>query len=59
MTENEMVGWHLRLTGHEFDQSPGVSKGQESLLCCSPWVTELDTTERLNNNNSISPYPRG
>ena len=59
MTENEMVGWHHRLNGHEFEQSPEDSKGQESLLCCSPWVTELDTTERLNNNNSISPYPRG
>ena len=59
MTENEMVGWHHRLNGHEFEQSPGDSKGRESLLCCSPWVTELDTTEQLNNNNSISPYPRG
>ena len=46
MTENEMVGWHHRLYGHEFDQVPGVSDGQGSLVCYSPWgCKELDTTE--------------
>ena len=35
-TEDEMVGWHQRLDGHEFEQTPG-DVGQESLTCCSPW----------------------
>jgi len=48
-TEDEMVGWHHRLDGHEFEQAPGVGDGQRSLVCCSPWgPKELDTTERLN-----------
>ena len=47
-TEDEMVGWHHRLNGHESEQAPGVD-GQGSLACCSPWGRkELDTTERLN-----------
>ena len=37
MTEDEMVGWHHRLDGHEFEQAPGVGDGQGSLGCCSPW----------------------
>ena len=36
MTEGEMVGWHLQLDGHEFEQAPGVGDGQGSLACCSP-----------------------
>ena len=36
MTEDEMVGWHHRLNGHEFEQTPGDSEGQGSLACCSP-----------------------
>ena len=49
MTENEMVGWHHRLNGHEFEETPGVGDGQGGLACCSPWgCKELDTTERLN-----------
>ena len=48
-TEDEMVGWHHWLNGHEFEQAPGVDDGQRSLACCSPWgCKELDTTERLN-----------
>ena len=35
-TEDEMVGWHHRLKVHEFEQPPGVSDGQEGLVCCSP-----------------------
>ena len=31
-----MVGWHHRLSGHEFEQAPGDSEGQGSLMCCSP-----------------------
>ena len=37
MTEDEMVGWCHWLNGHEFEQTPGDSEGQESLVCCSPW----------------------
>ena len=36
VTEDEMVGWHHRLTGHEFEQTPGDGEGQGSLVCCSP-----------------------
>ena len=45
-TGDEMVGWHHRLNGHEFEQASGVGDGQGSLVCCSPrGHTELDTTE--------------
>ena len=44
-TENEMVGWHHCLNGHEFEQSTGDNEGQRSLVCCSPWShQELDMT---------------
>ena len=47
--EDENVGWHYRLDGHEFEQDPGVGEGQGSLACCSPWgFKELDMTEQLN-----------
>ena len=60
-TENEMVGWHHRLNGHEFEQTPGAGEGQGSLKCCSPWDRkELDMTERLNwtelNWNRVCQY---
>ena len=46
MTEDEMVGWHHRLNGYEFEQTQGDSKGQGSLACCSPGgQKEPDTTE--------------
>ena len=49
MTEDEMVGWHHWLNGHEFEQAPGVGNGQGSLACCSPWGRkESDTPEQLN-----------
>ena len=49
MTEGEMVGWHHRLSGHEFEQALGVADGWESLVCCSTWGRkELDMTESLN-----------
>ena len=47
--QDEMVGWHHRLNGHEFEQAPGVGERQGGLVCCSPWGhKESDTTERLN-----------
>ena len=49
-----MGGWHLRLIAHEFEKVLGNDEGQGSLACCSPWGhKELDTTERLNNNNHL------
>ena len=49
MTEDEMVGWHHWLDGHEFEQARGDGDGQGSLSCCSPWGhKESDTTEWLN-----------
>ena len=51
MTEDETVGWHHRLNGHEFKQTPGDGEGQGSLVCCSPWGCKgSDTTEPLNSN---------
>ena len=51
MTEDEMVGWYHQLNEHEFEQSPGGSEEQGSLVCCSPRsLKESETTERLNNN---------
>ena len=53
-TEDEMVGWHHRLNGHEFEQALGVGEGQGGLACYSPWglqrvrhnrATELNWTE--------------
>ena len=53
MTEDEMVGWHHQLNGHELEQAPGDGEEQVGLACCSPWVCkESDTTERVNNNTS-------
>ena len=49
MTEDEMVGKHHQLNGHEFEQAPGVGDGHGSLASCSLWGhKELDVTERLN-----------
>ena len=50
MTEDETVGWHHRLNGHEFEQTLGDGEGQGSLECCSPWVCRVGNdlvTEQL------------
>ena len=48
-TEDEMVGWHHQLDGHEFEWAPVVTDWQGGLACCSPWGRkDLDTTEWLN-----------
>ena len=44
MTEDEMVGQHHRLDGHEIEQAPGVGDGQGSLAWCSPWGHEESDT---------------
>ena len=47
--QDEMVGWHHQLNGHEFELALGVGDGQGSLVCCSPWGRrESDMTEWLN-----------
>ena len=44
-TKDEMVGWHYRLKGCEFEQTPGDGEGQGSLVCCSSWCCkDLDVT---------------
>ena len=55
MAEHEMFGWHHRLSGQEFEQTPGSREGQGGLACCSSWsLKEPHTTEWLNNSNSKS-----
>ena len=59
-TEEEMVGRHHRLNGHEFEQAPGVGDGQGSLGCCSPWSRkESDMTEWLNWNEHQGDWSEG
>ena len=49
MTEDEILGWHHQVNGHEFEGAPGVGDGQGNLACCSSWGhKESETTERLN-----------
>ena len=60
MTEDEMVGWHHRLNGHEFEQTPGVGDGQECLASCSPWGhKESDMTEQLKGSMKLRLFCYG
>ena len=53
MAEDEMVGWHHRLNGHESEQTPGDSEGQGNLTCCHPWGSQRsDMTQRLKNKRT-------
>ena len=57
MTENEIVGWHHWLNGHEFEKAPGDGEGQGSMACCSPWGhKESDTTEWRNWTEASSAF---
>ena len=57
MTEDEKVGWHQQLNGHEFEQALGDGQGHGRLECYSAWgCKELDTTEQLNNNRLNSRF---
>ena len=50
MTEDEMVGWHHRFNGHEFEQALGDGEGQGSQVCYNSWGCKvLDISEQLNN----------
>ena len=56
-TENEMVGWHHQLDGHEFEQAPGDGEGQGSLVCCNPWgFKQSDTSILKELSNSYDPH---
>ena len=49
-----MVGWHHRLSGHEFEQAPGVGDGQGGLACCGSWDRkELDMTEKITHTKNV------
>ena len=52
MTEDEMVGWHHQLNGHEFEQALGDSEGQGSLACSYPWGRK--ESEGISDNSSSS-----
>ena len=55
-TEDEMVGWHHRLDGHEFEWTPGVGDRQGGLVCWNSWGRkQSDTTERLNGTELKIP----
>ena len=60
MTEDETVGWHHQLNGHEYEQTPGDGEGLGSLACCSPWgLKELGMTVTENSEytgTKISKY---
>ena len=59
-TEDEMVGWHHRLNGREFDQTMGDGEGQGSLAWCNPWgLKELDMTACLSNSNKNKMVKKG
>ena len=53
MAEDEFVGWHHQLYGHEFEQTPGDSEGQGRVMGCSPWGRrvrqDLGTEQQLSN----------
>ena len=64
MTEDEMLGWHHQLDGHEFEQALGVGDGQGSLVCCNPWgcrvrhnwATKLNWNKCLYRNLYMQSY---
>ena len=58
MTEDEIVGWHHQLDGHEFEQAPGVGDGQGSLMCCSPWDSQesFPTPQFQSINSSVLSF---
>ena len=58
MKEDEMIGQHYQLNGHESAQTQGDGEGQGSLVCCNLWsLKESNMTERLNNKSSSQKLP--
>ena len=59
VTEDEIVGWNHRRSGHEFEQTPGDGEGQGTLACCSSWGhKESDMTEQLDGTETWTKYNR-
>ena len=58
-TEDEIVGWHPRLNGHEFERAPGVGEGQGSLACCSSGVTKSWTWLSYRTTATVKLKQRG
>ena len=59
MTEDEMVGWHHRLSGHESEQTPGDNEGPGRLVCCSPQSCRVRhdlVTEQQQQQNNITTF---
>ena len=54
MTEDEMVGWHHRLNGHEFEQAPAIGDGQGSLACCSPGTVKPSPAPQFRSVNPLA-----
>ena len=52
MTEDEMVGWHHQLNGHEFEKTPGESERQGTQACCSPWIWQM-SNNKMSKNQKI------
>ena len=50
MTEDEMVGWHHQLNGHEFKKASGEDEQQGSLAFSSPWSCKESVTEQQQQN---------
>ena len=61
MTEDEIIGWHHGLNGHEFEQAPGIGDGQGTVACSSPWrCKKSDTIEWLNwAERELQSFPSG
>ena len=59
MTEDEIVGWHHWLDGHESEQAPGVGDGQGSLVCCSPWGHKESDKTKWQNYKQILTESQG
>ena len=57
MTEDDMVGWHHQLNGHEFEQALRVGDGQEGLVCYSPWGCKESVRHDLANEQQQHYYP--
>ena len=55
-TEDEMVGWHHQLSGHEFGWTLGVGDGQGDLACCGSWGSKWSDTSELLNWNELKVY---
>ena len=54
--QDEMVGWHIWLNGHELEQAPGDGEGQKILACCSPWGCRVRHNWVTDNNKKAAVF---